>query len=88
MKLDDNWRKGFDLCLPFWIVKIQELAEIENKTLDEDTNIYGKPKHCQNMDSAICQSITTEQTIHSTQGSSRKTSIPWNTFYNRGLSNA
>jgi hypothetical protein len=40
------------------------------------------------MDAAIRQAITAELTIHGTKGSSTKTSVPWNNFYNVVLSNA
>jgi hypothetical protein len=40
------------------------------------------------MDAAICQTLTTEHTIHGSAGSPTTTTIPWNNFYNMVLSNA
>jgi hypothetical protein len=40
------------------------------------------------MDSAICQGITTELTIHGTKGGSGKTTAPWKNFDNMVISSA
>jgi hypothetical protein len=91
MKLDDKWRKSCESFFLFWTAKIQDLEGIEDKPGDDETKfiwltntLTSQPE----MDDAIRQAITTELTIHGTKGSSTKTSVPWNNFYNMVLSNA
>jgi hypothetical protein len=91
IKLDDNWRNSYELVLHFWTSKIQDLEGIDDKPVDDKTKriwltntLTSQPE----MDAAIRQAITTELTIHGTKGSSTKTSVPWNNFYNIDLSNA
>jgi hypothetical protein len=91
MKLDDKWRKSFESFLHFWTTTFQDLEAIEDKLVDDNTRriwltqtLSSQP----NMDAAICQTITTELTIHGTHGSPTTTTIPWIYFYNMVISNA
>jgi hypothetical protein len=91
MKLDDKWRKSFELYLHFWIAKIQDLEGIQDKPVDDDTKriwVTNTLSSQPDMDAAIRQAITTELTVHGTKGASTSTSVPWDKFYNMVLSNA
>jgi hypothetical protein len=91
MKLDDKWRKSLASFLHTWIAKSQYLEGIEDKLVDDNNKhiwLSNKLLSQPDMDAVICQAITTELTIHGTRGSSIKSSLPWNNFYNMVLSNA
>jgi hypothetical protein len=91
MKLDDKWRKGFESFLHFWSAKVQELEGIEDKSVCDETKriwLTNTLSSQSDIDDAICQAISTELTIHGTQGDSGKSTVPWTNFYNMMLLNA
>jgi hypothetical protein len=79
MKLDDKWRKSFKFFLHFWTAKVQDLEDIEDILVDDDTRriwLTNTSSSQPNMDAAICQTITTKLTINGTTGSTSSVSIP------------
>jgi hypothetical protein len=90
MKLDDKWHKSFESFLHFWTAKVQDVKNIEDKLVDDDTSriwLTNTLSSQPNMNAAICQTITTELTINGTNGSPSSVSIQWTKFYNMVLSN-
>jgi hypothetical protein len=71
---------------------MQDLDGIEDKPANEETEciwLTSTPLSSQSdMDTAICQVITTKLTIHGTKGGSTNTSVTWTHFYNMVLLNA
>jgi hypothetical protein len=83
MKLDDKWRNSYESFLHFWTAKVQDLEEIEDILVDEDTRRIWLTKTLSSqpdMDAAICQTITTKLTINGTNGSPSSVSIPLTNF--------
>jgi hypothetical protein len=67
------------------------LETVTDKAIDDETKHIWLTNTLQgqkDMDSAICQAITTELTIGGFRGTSVTTRIPWENFYNMVLSTA
>jgi hypothetical protein len=81
MKLDDKWRKPYATFLNLWSSLVQELEIIEDKAVDDDTKriwLTNALQGHEEMNSAICQAITTKLTLSGIDGIAA--TLPWDNF--------
>ena len=89
MKLDDKWRKSYEVFLNYWVSRVQDLESIEDKDVDDATKRIWLTTTLQNhkeMNSAIRQAFTTEITLSGLSGTTAQ--LPWDHFYRMVLSTA
>jgi hypothetical protein len=81
MKNDDKWRKPFATFLNLWCSHVQELVSIEDKSVDDETKriwLINTLQSHKEMNSAVCQAITTELTLSGINGN--VSILPWDNF--------
>jgi len=84
MKLDEKWKKNFETFLTFWSGRIQDLENIEDKPVDDDTKriwLTNTLQSHKDMNVTICQAITTELTFIGMNSTSTNTQVSWEHFY-------